>query len=87
MRKTLLIVGVIAIFSTVSVAQSKNDTIQQLQRQIINLENLNSRLSSRVNAAVESIEGEGSSFYFTLPNEKPLYKIGSSEEVMFDESP
>ena len=35
---------------------------------------------------VESIEGEGSSFYFTLPLEKPLYKIGSSDEIMFDES-
>ena len=35
---------------------------------------------------VESIEGEGSSFYFTLPIEKPLSKTGSSEEVMFDES-
>ena len=35
---------------------------------------------------VESIEGEGSSFYFTLLIEKPLYKIGSSDEIMFDES-
>jgi signal transduction histidine kinase len=35
---------------------------------------------------VESIEGQGSSFYFTLPIEKPPFKIGSSEEVMFDES-
>ena len=35
---------------------------------------------------VESIEGEGSSFYFTLPIDKPLYKIGSSSEIMFDES-
>lgn len=35
---------------------------------------------------VESIEGEGSSFYFTLPIEKPLYKKGSSAEIMFDES-
>lgn len=35
---------------------------------------------------VESIEGEGSSFYFTLPCEEPSYKIGSSDEIMFDES-
>jgi two-component system CheB/CheR fusion protein len=35
---------------------------------------------------VESIEGEGSSFYFTLPIEKPFIKPGSSDEVMFDES-
>lgn len=35
---------------------------------------------------VESVEGEGSSFYFTLPIEEPLYKIGSSDEIMFDES-
>lgn len=34
---------------------------------------------------VESIEGEGSSFYFTLPIEKP-FKIESSDEIMFDES-
>lgn len=35
---------------------------------------------------VESTEGEGSSFYFTLLIEKPPYKIGSSDEIMFDES-
>ena len=64
MRKTILIIGVIAIFSTVSVAQTKNDSIQQLQRQIVNLENLNSRLSTRVNAAnsnIKKLEGRLSS--------------------------
>lgn len=35
---------------------------------------------------VESTEGEGSSFYFTLLIEEPPYKIGSSDEIMFDES-
>jgi two-component system CheB/CheR fusion protein len=35
---------------------------------------------------VESIEGEGSSFYFTLPIEKPLYKLDSTDEIIFDES-
>ncbi len=35
---------------------------------------------------VESIEGEGSTFYFTLPIDEPSHKIGSSDEIMFDES-
>ena len=35
---------------------------------------------------VESIEGEGSSFYFTLPIEKPLNETAISDEAMFDES-
>lgn len=35
---------------------------------------------------VESIEGEGSSFYFTLPMGKPLYKIDSADKIEFDES-
>lgn len=35
---------------------------------------------------VESIEGEGSSFYFTLPIKEPLYKTDSSDEIMFDKS-
>ena len=64
MRKTILIIGVIAVFNTVSVAQTKNDTIQELQRQIVNLENLNSRLSTKVNAAnsnIKKLEGRLSS--------------------------
>lgn len=35
---------------------------------------------------VESIDGEGSTFYFTLPIDKPLYKIESSDEIVFDKS-
>jgi len=64
MKKTILIIGLIAVFSTVSVAQTKNDTIQQLQRRVVNLENLNSRLSTQVNAAksnIKKLEGRLSS--------------------------
>jgi predicted PurR-regulated permease PerM len=60
MKKTIFIIGVIVLFSAVTVAQTKNDTIQQLQSQIMNLENLNGRLSAQINATksnVKKLEG------------------------------
>jgi outer membrane lipoprotein-sorting protein len=56
MRKTLLILVVSALFSTISVAQTKNDTISQLQGKIENLENQNSSLSKKVNTANSNIK-------------------------------
>ena len=64
MRKTILILGVIAFFSTVLSAQTKYDTLQQLQSQIVKLENRNSRSSSQVKAAnsnISKLEGRLSS--------------------------
>jgi hypothetical protein len=64
MRKTILIIGVVAVLNTASFAQTENDTIKQLQHQIVNLENLNSRLSTKVNAAnsnIKKLEGKLSS--------------------------
>jgi predicted PurR-regulated permease PerM len=69
MRKTILIIGVITIFGTASVAQTKNDTIQQFQRQIENLENHNSRLSKQVttaNSNIKKLEGRISSIVDSL---------------------
>ena len=36
---------------------------------------------------VESVEGEGSSFYFTLPINKPADKIESASKIDFDKLP
>jgi outer membrane murein-binding lipoprotein Lpp len=56
MRKTILIIGITAIFGSVAVAQAKNDTMQQLQRKIENLEIHNSRLSKQVSTANSNIQ-------------------------------
>jgi hypothetical protein len=56
MKKILLITGIFALFSIVSAGQSKNDTIQQLQVHIMNLEKLNSGLSKQVNSANASLK-------------------------------
>jgi uncharacterized protein YoxC len=56
MKKLMLFVGVIAISGAVSFAQAKNDTIQLLQRQIVNLENRNTRLSNQVSTANSNIK-------------------------------
>ena len=88
MRKTLLIAVVIAIFCTVSVAQTKNDTIQQLQRQIMNLENLNSRLSSQVKSAksgIKIIEGRLLSTIDTVNSiKKDLALANNNMQTMAD---
>lgn len=35
---------------------------------------------------VESAEGQGACFYFTLPIQQPAYKIGSADDIMFDQN-
>lgn len=60
MKKTILILGVLAVFVTASPAQTKNDTIRRLQRQIENLESRNTRLSRQVddaNSNIRKLEG------------------------------
>ena len=54
--RTILITGIFIIFSSASIAQTKNDTIQQLQNQIEKLEKLNSKLSVQVNIANSNIK-------------------------------
>ncbi len=64
MKKILLIIGIIAIFSAASIAQANNDTIKQLQQQVDKLQSLNSRLSKQVHAAnsdIKKLEGRLSS--------------------------
>lgn len=56
MKKLILFIGVIVLSGTVSFAQTKNDSIQLLQKQVVHLENLNSRLSNQVGAANSNIK-------------------------------
>lgn len=55
MRKAILISGVIILFCSASFAQTKNDTIQQLQNRVLKLEVLNSGLSKQVKTANSKI--------------------------------
>lgn len=56
MRKILLTITAIGIFSVASFAQAKNDTIQQLRIIIEKLEVANSKLSDQLNSANSSIQ-------------------------------
>jgi septal ring factor EnvC (AmiA/AmiB activator) len=56
MRKLLLTITAIGIFSVASFEQDKNDTIQQLRISIEKLEVANSKLSGQLNAANSSIQ-------------------------------
>jgi len=81
MRKRILIIGVIAFFGAVSVAQTKNDTIQQLQHQIENLEHRNDRLSKQVNTAnsnIRMLEGRISSTVDSLDGLKQALALTNS---------
>ena len=51
MKRAILIIGVIVICSSVSFAQTKSDSLQLFQSQIMNLEKLNSKLLKQVIAA------------------------------------
>ncbi len=64
MRKTILILGMIVMVGSASVAQTKNDTIKQLQHQIENLANRNYMLSKQIttaNSNIKMLEGRISS--------------------------
>lgn len=56
MRKTVIIIASMLLWGSVSFAQSQNDTLQQLQKHIENLEKLNARLSAQVNNANSNIK-------------------------------
>ena len=56
MKRTIFIIALIAFYSAVSVAQTKIDTIQQLRSKIMDLENVNARLSTQINATKSSIK-------------------------------
>lgn len=56
MRKILLTITAIGIFSIASFAQAKTDTIQQLQNSIEKLEGANIKLSGQLNTANSNIQ-------------------------------
>ena len=56
MRKILLTITAIGIFSVASFAQAENDTIQQLQISIEKLEGANIKLSGQLNTANSNIQ-------------------------------
>lgn len=56
MRKLLLTITAIGIFSIASFAQAKTDTIQQLQNSIEKLEAVNIKLSGQLNTANSNIQ-------------------------------
>lgn len=56
MRKLLLTITAIGIFSIASFAQAKSDTIQQLQTSIEKLEGANIKLSGQLNTANSNIQ-------------------------------
>jgi hypothetical protein len=56
MKKLILFIGVIALSGSLSFSQTKKDSIQLLQQQVVHLEKVNSRLSTQVNSANSNIK-------------------------------
>jgi hypothetical protein len=56
MKKLILFIGVMALSGTLSFAQSNDDSVQMLQKKVVHLEKINSRLSTQVSAANSNIK-------------------------------